>query len=72
MNTPATQSPQIPCGSGLARDSGVPGAANVGCEALKLCRGLEAAIAGKPAPTGDRECFHDRVHLTSGGVVKVW
>ncbi len=41
-------------------------------EALKLYRDLEAAIAGKPAPKGDRECFHDRVHLTSGGVVKVW
>jgi hypothetical protein len=46
MNTPTTQPPQPPCGSGLARDSGVPGAANVGCEAL---------IAGKPAPTENQK-----------------
>ena len=42
MNTPLAKPPQIPCGSGLARDSGVSGAAYVGCDAL---------IAGKPAPT---------------------
>ncbi|MGP6460025.1 hypothetical protein [Pseudomonas parakoreensis] len=44
---------QLPCGSELARESGV--SININAESA-------AAIAGKPAPTGISVVFNDRIH----------
>ncbi|RON19259.1 hypothetical protein BK662_03190 [Pseudomonas frederiksbergensis] len=52
--------PAIPCGSGLARESGVSGNINVGCV---------AAFASKPAPTLDQLRFPDKNTRTLSGAM---